>query len=70
LLNQRTELRGLLDAYRAKAAGLGAAESIELAALYQRARDLLRAAPCDLLAAGDAVRRYQQAVLGLPGGTP
>jgi len=70
LLNQRSELRGLLDAYRAKAAGLGAAESIELAALYQRARDLLRAAPCDLLAAGDAVRRYQQAVLGLPGGTP
>jgi hypothetical protein len=70
LLDRRGELRGLLDAYRAKAAGLGAAENIELAALYQRARDRLRAAPCDLPAAGDAVRLYQRAVLGLSGGTP
>jgi hypothetical protein len=70
LLDERGELRGLLDAYRAKAARQGAAENIELAALYQRARDQLRAAPCDLPAAGDAVRAYQLAVLGLPGGTP
>lgn len=70
LLDRRNELRGLLDAYRAKAASQGAAENVELAALYQRARDLLRAAPCDLLTAGDAVRLYQRVVLGLSGGTP
>jgi hypothetical protein len=69
LLDRRGELRGLLDAYRAKAAHQGAAENIELEALYQRARDLLRAAPCDLPAAGDAVRVYQRGVLGLSGGT-
>ena len=45
------------------------AENIELAALCQRARDRLQAAPCDLLAAGDAVRLYQRAVLSLSGGT-
>ena len=68
LLDRRTELRGLLDAYRAKAARLGAAENLELAALYQRAHDRLRAGPCDLPAAGDAVRLYQHAVVGLSGG--
>ena len=70
LLDRRNELRGLLDAYRAKAASRGAAENIELAALYQRARDLLRTGPCDLTNAGDAVRLYQRVVLGLSGGTP
>jgi hypothetical protein len=70
LLDRRSELRGLLDAYRAKAARLGAAENADLAAVYQRARERLRIAPCDLPAADDAVRRYQQAVLGLSGGTP
>jgi len=68
LLDRRNELRGLLDAYRAKAALQGAAEIIELSNLYQRARDQLRAAPCDLTAAGDAVRLYQRAVLARPGG--
>lgn len=70
LLNRRSELRGLLDAYRAKAGRLGAAENADLAAVYQRARDLLRLAPCDLPTAADAVRLYQQAVLGLSGGSP
>jgi hypothetical protein len=69
LLDQRTELRGLLDAYRAKASRQGAAENIELAAVYQLARDQLRAVPCDLRSAADAVRVYQQAVLGLSGGS-
>lgn len=68
LLDRRTELRGLLGAYRAKAAGLGGAENTDLAADYQRARDLLWSAPCDLAAAADAVRTYQQAVLALQGG--
>lgn len=66
-LDQRAELRGLLDAYRAKANQLGAAEDALLADLYQLARDLLWTAPCDLAAAGDAVRRYQDAVTALPG---
>jgi hypothetical protein len=68
LLGKRQELRGLLDAYQAKAARLGAAENIELAARYQQARDLLWTAPCDLELAAAAVMRYQQAILALSGG--
>jgi hypothetical protein len=69
LLDRRGELRGLLDAYRAKAGRQGAAENIDLAARYQSARDLLWSGPCELAAADEAVRQYQQAVLGLQGGT-
>ena len=65
LADRRAELRGLLDAYRAKAARLGGAENTDLADGYQLAHDLLWSAPCDLAAAAGAVRRYQQAVLGL-----
>jgi hypothetical protein len=65
LLNRREELRGLLDAYRARAAKLGGAEDSDLDARYDRARDLLWTAPCDLLAATDAVTGYQRAVLAL-----
>ena len=69
LVDRRNELRGLLDAYRAKAGGLGAAEDTDLAARYQQARDLLWTAPCDLAAATAAVSNYQQAVLRIrPGG--
>jgi hypothetical protein len=63
LLSRRDELRGLLDAYKAKAARLGAAEDPHLAARYVRARELLWTAPCDLTAAAGAVNGYQQAVL-------
>jgi hypothetical protein len=62
LLGRRAELRGRLDAYRAKAARLGRAEDLELAALHRQAHDLLFTAPCDLAAATVAVNRYQQAV--------
>jgi len=65
LLDRRDELRGLLDAYRARAAKLGGAEDHDLDVAYDRARDLLWTAPCDLIAAGDAVTGYQQAVLAL-----
>ena len=65
LLDRREELRGLLDAYRARAAKLGGAEDSDLDARYDRARDLLWTAPCDLPAAADAVTGYQQAVLSL-----
>ena len=63
---QRDELRGLLGAYKAKAARLGAAEDPGLAERYDRARDLLWTAPCDLDAAAAAVDAYQRAVLGVP----
>ena len=59
LMNRRDELRGLLDAYQAKAARLGAVEDTGLAERYDRARDLLWTAPCDLAAAADAVTGYQ-----------
>ncbi|HEY2286597.1 MAG TPA: hypothetical protein VGH88_12725 [Streptosporangiaceae bacterium] len=65
LLQRRDELRGLLDAYQAKAARLGGAEDSELTARHDRARDLLWTAPCDLAAAQDAVARYQDAILAL-----
>jgi hypothetical protein len=65
LLDRREELRGLLDAYRARAAKLGGAEDADLDARYDRAHDLLWTAPCDLPAATDAVTGYQQAVLAL-----
>jgi hypothetical protein len=67
-MNIREELRGLLGAYKAKAARLGAAEDGVLAQRYDRARDLLWTAPCDLAAAADAVSGYQQAVLAVAGG--
>jgi hypothetical protein len=69
LMNRRDELRGLLDAYQAKAARLGAVEDTGLAERYDRARDLLWTAPCDLAAAADAVTWYQEAVLAA-GGQP
>jgi hypothetical protein len=64
-MGKRDELRGLLGAYKAKAARLGAVEDPGLADRYDRARDLLWTAPCDLAAAEAAVAGYQQAVLGV-----
>ena len=64
-LARRDELRGLLGAYKAKAARLGGAEDPSLAERYDRARALLGTAPCDLAAAEAAVAGYQQAVLGV-----
>jgi hypothetical protein len=64
-LARRDELRGLLGAYKAKAARLGAIEDTVLAERYDRARGLLWTAPCDLAAAEAAVVGYQQAVLGV-----
>src|SRR6266851_2083134 len=65
LLARRDELRGLLDAYQAKAARLGAAEDQDLTARYDLARDLLWTAPCDLSSAAGAVTRYQEAIVAL-----
>ncbi|MFI8517079.1 hypothetical protein ACIGEZ_04495 [Streptomyces sp. NPDC085481] len=58
----RAELRGRLDAYKAKVARLGAAEDPLLIERYDTARRMLWSAPCDLRVAEQAVLRYQQAV--------
>jgi hypothetical protein len=63
-IDKRDELRGLLRAYKAKAARLGAAEDQDLAARYDEAHGLLWTAPCDLAAAEAAVAVYQRAILG------
>jgi hypothetical protein len=62
LLDRRLELRGRLDAFRAKAERLGLAENLELAGLHTEAYTLLYTSPTDLPAATRAVNRYQQAV--------
>lgn len=62
LLERRLELRGRLDAYRAKARGLGHVEDLELGDLYRAAHAILYTSPCDLAAATVAVRAYQQAL--------
>ena len=62
-LARREELRGLLGAYKAKAARLGASEDVAISGRYDQAHDLLWSAPCDLAAAEAAVSGYQQAIL-------
>jgi hypothetical protein len=62
LLDRRLELRGRLDAYRAKANRLGHAEDRELSLLHRQAHTVLYTRPCDLAAATRAVNRYQQAL--------
>jgi hypothetical protein len=57
----RAELRGRLDAYRAKVARHGLGEDPLLIERYDAARRMLWSAPCDLRAAEQAVLRYQQA---------
>ncbi|MFF8092091.1 hypothetical protein [Streptomyces sp. NPDC016675] len=66
----RAELRGRLDAYKAKVARLGFAEDPELAEKYEKARRMLWSAPCDLRVAGQAVLRYQHAAAELLGSAP
>jgi hypothetical protein len=62
LLATRNELRGRLDAYRAKALRRGLGESPDLTALADAARTALYTAPCDLDAARTAVNAYQDAL--------
>ncbi|MER7805881.1 hypothetical protein [Streptomyces sp900116325] len=58
----RAELRGRLDAYKAKVARHGLAEDPVLIERYDAARRMLWSAPCDLRVAAQAVLRYQEAV--------
>ncbi|GHA69643.1 hypothetical protein ACIQRS_11290 [Streptomyces termitum] len=64
----RAELRGRLDAYRAKATRLGGAGDPVLTERYDTARRMLWSAPCDLRAAEQAVLRYQRAVADVVSG--
>ncbi|MEU6093494.1 hypothetical protein [Streptomyces sp. NPDC047079] len=57
----RAELRGRLDAYKAKVARHGLAEDPLLTERYDTARRMLWSAPCDLRVAEQAVLRYQRA---------
>ncbi|MDL4813296.1 hypothetical protein [Actinomadura opuntiae] len=69
LLDRRGELRGRLEAYRAKAARLGLAEDEALAALHGQARDVLWTAPCDLRRATTLLAEYQRAIRARENGT-
>ncbi|MFH8724208.1 hypothetical protein [Streptomyces termitum] len=64
----RAELRGRLDAYRAKATRLGGGDDPFLTERYDTARRMLWSAPCDLRAAEQAVLRYQRAVADVVSG--
>lgn len=59
---RRNDLRGLLEAYRAKAAVRGHAEDPSLTRLYGLARDALYVGPCDVEAAEARVQEYLAAV--------
>jgi hypothetical protein len=61
-LTRRRELRGRLDAYRAKAHSLGRAEDPRLLELYRRAEDALYTAPCDLDEAERRLAGYQAGI--------
>ena len=61
----RAELRGRLDAYKAKVARHGLAEDPMLIERYDTARRMLWSAPCDLRVAEQAVLRFQQAAAEL-----
>lgn len=63
----RAELRGRLDAYKAKVARHGLAEDPFLVERYDAARRMLWSAPCDLRVAEQAVLRYQRAAAELIG---
>jgi hypothetical protein len=62
LLDRRTELKGRLRAYEAKAARLGLAEDQDVLSSKRIASGLLSRQPCDLRAVTRAVTDYQQMV--------
>lgn len=67
LLQRRAELRGRLDAFRARAVRLGLAEHERLVEPHGRAHWELWKAPCDLRAATVALSAYQRALQELVG---
>jgi hypothetical protein len=63
LLDRRSELKGRLTAYEAKAARLGLGEDRDLLACSRIATGLLSRRPCDLRAVTRAVSDYQQLIV-------
>lgn len=63
-VRRRDELRGLLDAYQAKAGRAGLAEDVELGRRHDAAHQALHTAPCRLDEADALVRAYIDAVNG------
>jgi hypothetical protein len=63
LLDRRTELKGRLTAYQAKAARLGLGEDRDLLACSRIATGLLSRKPCDLRAVTRAISDYQQMIV-------
>lgn len=61
-LDDRDDMRGLLQSFRGKADAHGLAEHFELEPLYRQAESLLWMAPCDVAAARPLVDRYVAAV--------
>ena len=58
----RDQLRGRLEAYRAKAQALGRGEDLDLDSRFDAAEAVLFSAPCDLGQAEQLVRAYQDAL--------
>jgi hypothetical protein len=65
-IEARNQLRGLLDAYQAKAKQLGLIEDRELSGVFDEAHSVLYTAPTDLANAAEMVRAYQQALAKNP----
>ncbi|HEY5422703.1 MAG TPA: hypothetical protein VIK05_04500 [Ilumatobacteraceae bacterium] len=61
-LDERDDLRGLLQSFRDKADAHGLGEDSDLEPMYRRAQSVLWAAPCDLGAARPLVNDYVGAV--------
>jgi hypothetical protein len=61
-LDEREDLRGLLQSFRDKADAHGLGEHADLEPLYRQAEELLWAAPCDIAAGRPLVARYVAAV--------
>lgn len=61
-LDTRNELRGLLTAYRAKAAAIGLAENSDVGLLLRETQDQLHTAPCDLAKARSLLDRIAKAL--------
>ena len=65
-LAQRDHLRGRLDAYRAKAHGLGLDEDDEVTSAYEQALDALHVSPADLTHASALLTEYQRLLTPTP----
>ncbi len=65
-LAARDHLRGRLDAYRAKAHGLGLDEDADVTETYELALAALHVAPADLTEAAALVTAYQRLLTPLP----